>query len=103
METFFTPGTARAFRYSSISGLWFVFRFSQMPGKTQDGRRQADSIALSLQARRYMFTVGPPRFEICPVFAGMFFIFVISRTKESSDRSSMVLPSFSLIQWSVQP
>src|SRR5438132_3284075 len=104
METFFTPGTARAFRYSSISGLWLVLRFSQIPGKTHDGRRQADSIFLSLQARRYMFAVGPPRSEICPVKPGTVSrIRSISRTTESSDRFWMIRPSCSVMEQKVHP
>ena len=64
------PGSARALRYSSISGVWSVLRFGQMPGYTQDGRRQADSISRLLHASRYMFAVGPPRSEITPVKPG---------------------------------
>ena len=37
---------------------------------TQDGLRQAASIFSSLQARRYILAVGPPRSEIWPVKAG---------------------------------
>ena len=87
-----------------MSGLWFVFRFSQIPGKTQEGRRQADSIFLSLQASRYMLAVGPPRSEICPVKPfTVSRICSISRTTESSERFWMIRPSCSVIEQKVQP
>ena len=38
-----------------------------MPGYTQLGLRQADSISGDLQPMRYMLAVGPPRSEMTPV------------------------------------
>ena len=43
------PGSARARRYSLISGPWSVLRFGQMPGYTQMGLRHAASISRLLQ------------------------------------------------------
>ena len=81
-----------------------MFRFGQIPGNTQDGRRQALSIAGLLQARRYILAVGPPRSEITPVKPGTVSrIFSISRTTESSERFWMMRPSCSVIEQKVQP
>ena len=75
-----------------------------MPGYTQEGRRQADSISFDLQCRRYMFAVGPPRSEITPVNPGTRSRTVsISRMMESSERLWMMRPSCSVMEQKVQP
>ena len=75
-----------------------------MPGNTQEGRRQALSISVLLQASRYILAVGPPRSEITPVKPGTVSrIFSISRTTESSERFWMMRPSCSVIEQKVQP
>ena len=75
-----------------------------MPGNTQDGRRQADSIAALLQCSRYMLAVGPPRSEITPVKPLTRSRMVsISRITESSERLWMIRPSCSVIEQKVQP
>src|ERR1035438_8069691 len=75
-----------------------------MPGKTQDGRRQALSISRLLQARRYILAVGPPRSEMTPVKPGTLSrIFSTSRNTDSSERLWMILPSCSVIEQNVQP
>ena len=87
-----------------MSGVWSVFKFLQMPGYTQLSFRQAASVSLSLQARRHMLAVGPPRSEITPVNAGL-----VSRMRstslmiESSERLCMMRPSCSVIEQKVQP
>src|SRR5512145_2460617 len=87
-----------------MSGAWSVFRFGQIPGYTQDGRRQALSISRLLHARRYMFAVGPPRSEITPVKPGTVSRTAsISRITESSERLWMIRPSCSVIEQNVQP
>src|SRR5690606_555678 len=103
IRIFFTPGRARALRYSSINELWSVFRFGQMPGNTHDGLRQADSISGLLQAMRYMLAVGPPRSETTPVKPGTFFICSISARIDSCERFWMMRPSCSVIEQKVQP
>ncbi len=50
-----------------MSDEWSVFKLGQMPGNTQEGLRQAASTSGSLQARRYILAVGPPRSETTPV------------------------------------
>ena len=58
-----------------------------MPGYTQDGLRQADSIVFDLHASRYMLAVGPPRSDTTPVNPGTLSrIISISRIIESSER-----------------
>src|SRR5207342_2211244 len=75
-----------------------------MPGNTQDGRRQADSISRLLQAIRYMFAVGPPRSEMTPVNPGTVSRTVsISRITDSSERLWMMRPSCSVIEQKVHP
>jgi hypothetical protein len=87
-----------------MSGAWSVSRLGQMPGYTQDGLRQAVSISRLLQARRYMFAVGPPRSEITPVKPGTVSRTTsISRSTEASERLWMMRPSCSVIEQKVQP
>jgi hypothetical protein len=75
-----------------------------MPGKTQEGRRQAASISGLLQARRYMLAVGPPRSEITPVKPGVWSRTAsISRSTEPSERFWMMRPSCSVMEQKVQP
>ncbi|MCG3146133.1 MAG: hypothetical protein HONDAALG_03988 [Gammaproteobacteria bacterium] len=75
-----------------------------MPGYTHEGRRQAASISRDLQARRYMFAVGPPRSEMTPVKPGTLSRMVsISRMTESSLRLWMMRPSCSVMEQKVQP
>ncbi|MNV89989.1 hypothetical protein D3C71_1843270 [compost metagenome] len=79
-------------------------RFSQIPGNTQDGLRQAASISGLLQARRYILAVGPPRSEITPVKLGTLSrISSISRIIDSCERLWMIRPSCSVIEQKVQP
>ena len=61
------PFKLRALRYICMSGPWSVVRLLQMPGNTQLGLRQADSISGDLQPKRYMLAVGPPKSEMTPV------------------------------------
>src|SRR5262245_27962910 len=87
-----------------MSASWEVSRFGQIPGKMQDGRRQAASIFGSLQAMRYILAVGPPMSEMIPVKPGVLSRMVsISRTTETSDRFWMIRPSCSVIEQKVQP
>ncbi len=75
-----------------------------MPGYTHEGLRHAASISRDLQARRYMFAVGPPRSEITPVKPGTLSRTVsISRMIDSSERLWMMRPSCSVIEQNVQP
>src|SRR5664279_6178433 len=75
-----------------------------MPGKTQERRRQEDSIFGSLQARRYILAVGPPRSEIVPVKPGVLSrISSISLRIDCSERLWMMRPSCSVIEQKVQP
>ena len=67
MRIFLTPLRLRARRYRWIRLLWSVLRLGQMPGYTQLGLRQADSISGDLHPMRYMLAVGPPKSEITPV------------------------------------
>ncbi len=79
-------------------------RLGQIPGYTQDGRRQALSISRLLQASRYMLAVGPPRSEMTPVKPGTSSrIASISRITESSERLWMMRPSCSVMEQKVQP
>src|ERR1035437_5583615 len=75
-----------------------------MPGKTQDRRRHDDTIFGSLQARRYILAVGPPRSEIVPVKPGVLSrISSISLRIDCSERLWMMRPSCSVIEQKVQP
>ena len=75
-----------------------------MPGYTQLGLRQADSMLGDLQPMRYMLAVGPPRSEITPVKPSTLSrISSTSRMIESSLRLWMMRPSCSVIEQKVQP
>ena len=75
-----------------------------MPGYTHDGRRHAASISRLLQARRYMFAVGPPRSEMTPVNPGHGVADRLDLFQdEPSLRFCMILPSCSVIEQNVQP
>src|SRR5882757_2425683 len=75
-----------------------------MPGYTQLGLRQADSISGDLQPMRYMLAVGPPRSEMVPVKPlTLSRIASTSLMIESSERLWMMRPSCSVIEQKVQP
>ena len=79
-------------------------KLSQISGYTQEGLRQFFSMASSLQCRRYMLAVGPPRSEITPVNDGSVSrIFLISPKIDSSERLWIMRPSCSVIEQKVQP
>ena len=81
-----------------------MFRFGQIPGYTQEGRRQAASILGLLHDIRHILAVGPPRSDITPVKPGTVSRTVsISRRIESSDLLCIIRPSCSVIEQKVHP
>src|SRR5712664_2782750 len=75
-----------------------------MLGYTHDSRRHDSSMRLSLQARRYIFAVGPPRSEMVPVNPLVLSrISSISRRIDGSERLWMMRTSCSVIEQKVQP
>src|SRR5690606_23892422 len=98
------PGKERALRYNCVNGAWSVCRFWHTPGNTHDGLRQFFSISGSLQCKRYILAVGPPKSEIMPVKPGAVSrIFSTSRRIESSERFWIIRPSCSVMEQKVQP
>ena len=98
-----TPGTARAFCISSMSGPWSVPSSLQIVGCTHDSRRHFASTSGFVQRIWYMFAVGPPMSLTVPLNFGSAASASTSLSTDSCERDWMMRPWWAVIEQNVQP